>query len=67
MVFFKRLFRRREKPSVEHPHGVAPRETQAKQDAVREDMEAELAEDRERRSEINLCPDGEQPPAQDSA
>lgn len=67
MMFFKRLFSRREKPAAEHPRGVATGQTQAEQDATRKAMEAEMVEDRGRRGATDSRPDGEQPPKHNSA
>ena len=66
MMFFRRLFSRREKPAAEQPRGSFAQQTQAQQDATRERMEAELAADRERRGATDVRPGNEQPPAQDS-
>jgi hypothetical protein len=66
MMFFRRLFRRREKPAAEQPRGFSTQQTQAEQDATRKHMEAELTADRERRGATDVRPGGEQPPAQDS-
>ncbi len=67
MMFFKRLFGRKERPAAERPHGVAPQQTQARQDATRAAMESELADARERRDAADERPESEQPPGQDSA
>ena len=66
MIFLRRLFGRREKPAAEHPRGVAMQQTQAEQDTTRKNMEAELADDRERRGATDIRPEDEQLPAQDS-
>jgi hypothetical protein len=66
-MFFKRLFSRKRTPAPEPPHGLATQETTAAQDATREHMEAEVADDRERRGATEIRPNGEQPPGQDSA
>jgi hypothetical protein len=67
MMFVKRLFGRREKPAAEYPRGAAMQQTQAEQDATREHMESELADDRERRGATDIRPGGEQPPAEDAS
>jgi hypothetical protein len=66
MMFFKRLFRRKEKPAAEPRRGSSTQQTQAEQDATRKHMEGELASDRERRGATDVRPGSEQPPAQDS-
>jgi hypothetical protein len=66
MMFFKRLFSRREKPAAEQTRGFSTRQTQAEQDATREHMEAEVDADRERRGATDIRPGSEQPPAADS-
>ncbi len=65
MMFFKRLFSRKEKPADEHPRGLATQQTQAEQDATRKHMESDLAADREHRGATDVRP-GEEPPAQGS-
>lgn len=67
MMFFKRLFGRKEKPAAEPQQGYSPQQTQAEQDATRDHMEAELAADRERRGATDVRPGSKQPPAQDPA
>jgi hypothetical protein len=66
MMFWRRLFSRKEKPAAEQPRGSFAQQTQAEQDATRKRMEAELAADRERRGATDVRPGGEQPPGQDS-
>jgi len=66
MMFFKRLFGRREKLAAEPRRGVSTQQTQAEQDATRKHMEADVAADRERRGATDVRPGSEQPPAQDS-
>lgn len=65
MMFFKRLFSRREKPAAEPRRGFSPQQTQAEQDATRKHMEADVAADRERRGATDVRPGSEQPAAQD--
>lgn len=66
MMFFKRLFSRKEKPAAEQPRDFSTQQTQAEQDTTREHMEAEVAADRERRGATDIRPGSEQPPAADS-
>ena len=66
MMFLRRLFRSREKPAAEQARGFSTQQTQAEQSATRSRMEAELANDRERRGATDVRPGSEQPPAQDS-
>jgi hypothetical protein len=65
-MFLKRLFSRKSRPAAEPPRGVGTQETQAAQDATRKHMEAEVADDRERRGATDIRPGREQPPAPDS-
>jgi len=63
MTFFKRLFKRGQKPVVAEPlRGVAPEETRAEQGAMRQHMEADVAADRKRRGATDVRPGGERPP-----
>ncbi len=48
MMFFKRLFGRKEKPPPEPMRGSPTPQTEAQQQATRERMEAGMAADRER-------------------
>ena len=66
MMFFKRLFGRREKPAPEPMHGLPTAQTQAGQQATRQHMEAEMAADRERRGATDIRP-GSEPPAEEGA
>jgi hypothetical protein len=66
MMFFKRLFRRREKPADEAARGSPMQQTQAEQQATRQRMEAEMAADRERRGATDVRP-GSEPPAEQDA
>lgn len=56
MAMFKRFFRRKPKAQVESLRGVAPEETQAAQDVMRQQMEAEVAADRTRRGATDARP-----------
>ncbi len=62
-MFLKRLFNGKKKPAAEPPHGVATEETEAAQAATRKHMEAEVADDRERRGAADTRPGSEHPPA----
>jgi len=66
MMFFKRLFGRREKPAPEPMHGLPTAQTQAGQQATRQHMEAEVAADRERRGATDIRP-GSEAPAEEGA
>jgi hypothetical protein len=66
MMFFKRLFGRKEKAASEPVHGLPSLQTQAEQDATRERMEAEMDADRERRNARDASNDAEQPPPDES-
>ena len=65
MTFFKRLFSRKAKPAAEPAHGVETRQTQAEQDAARQQMESEVTDDRARRDATDVRPGSEEPPTQD--
>ena len=65
MMFFKRLFSREKKPVAEPLRGVMAAQTQAERDETREDMESEMAADREHRGASDVRSGSEQPPAQD--
>lgn len=62
MMFFRRLFGRKEKPASEPVHGLPSLQTQAEQDATRERMEAEMDADRERRRARETSAAEEPPP-----
>lgn len=65
MMFFKRLFRRKEKPAAQPMRGISMQQTQAEQDATRKHMEEELAADRERRGATDVRRGSEEPPAEE--
>jgi hypothetical protein len=63
MAFLKRLFRR-QKNVIEPMHGMGHSQTEAEQDSTRQRMEAEMASQRERRTESTRSePNNEPPPA----
>ena len=51
MNFLKRLLGKKEKPPIEPMHGGPVMQTQAEQDATRQRMESEMAEQKEARDE----------------
>lgn len=68
MIFLKRLFgRKKERPANDQqrddardlPHGNVMEQSQAEQDAAREKMESEVADDRERRGATDVPPGSE--------
>jgi hypothetical protein len=52
MAFLKRLFRRQKK-AIEPMHGMGQVQSEAEQDLTRERMEADMAAQRERRTETS--------------
>ena len=66
MMFFKRLFGRKEKPAADQPRDYSTQQTQAEQDETRGHMEAEVAADRERRGATDEGPGSEEAPAEGS-
>lgn len=66
MMFFKRLFSRKEKPAAEEPRDFSTQQTQAEQDATREHMETDMADARERRDATDARSGSEEAPAEES-
>lgn len=62
MAFFKRLFTRKKAPVASGPSGVTMQPSLASQDETRKHMEAEVADDRERRGATDVRPGSDQPP-----
>jgi hypothetical protein len=64
MMFFKRLFSRKEKPVAELPRDFSTQQTQEEQDATRKHMETEMTDARERRGESDARQGNEEAPAE---